>query len=143
MRIPKFVLAALAVGVIAGIGSWGAVHAAGPWIYVSPRPGANLVSPATTIVLRSGAPIAADSLSERLFLVAGAASGVHAGRVRLADDGETVVFDPLLPFAPGEAVTVSVAGGIATESGQVLGGIDTTFTTSPAEPGAERQSPEI
>jgi len=142
MRFPKSLAAALVLGVMFCAGSRGLAHAGGPWIYVSPRPDAVLVSPSATIVLRSGAPIAGDSLSERLFRVSGAASGVHAGQVRLAGDGETIVFDPLLPFAPDEAVRVSVAEGIGAESGQVLGGIDFTFTTWPAEPGAEGQPPE-
>jgi hypothetical protein len=142
MKYLASLCAALWLGALLTIGSWSVARAEGPWQYVSPRPGARLVSPGTTIVLREGSAIAGQSLSPGLFHVAGMASGNHAGQVRLADDGATIVFRPELPFAPGEVVTVSVAPGITTAGGRVLAGIAYTFTTWRDEPGAAGLPPE-
>ncbi len=99
--------------------------------YISPRPGAHLVSAGTTIAIRPSDILDGDSLSGDLFTVTGSESGVHAGRVVLADDHETVIFEPDRAFAPGEAVAVTVDPGIRTARGEVLDGVAFEFTVSP------------
>ena len=83
-------------------------QAPAPFEYISPRPGAQLVSPATTIVIRPPEGAAPAAVTGTAFRVRGAVSGAHAGSARLADDGRTVVFTPARPFAAGERVDVTV-----------------------------------
>jgi hypothetical protein len=76
--------------------------------YVSPRPGAALVSAETTIVLR---PQTGNSLQLRDNLtvrVSGSQSGPHTGTLNLASDQETLIFQPARPFAHDETVNVTI-----------------------------------
>jgi hypothetical protein len=135
------IAAAILAGVLLSSGSPCAVHAEGPfgYEYVSPRPSASLVSPATTIVLRNGEAIDEDSLSAALFHVIGSRSGIHEGQVVLADDRETVVFKPYLRFDSDEKVMVKVERGLTTMSQHNLEGIDFSFSTCPENAGAPPQ----
>ncbi len=127
----NLLLAAVFVAGCLTFGTWGRAHATGafPYQYLSPRPDAVLVSPSTTIALRDAARIDPGSLSGRLFRVVGARSGPHAGRVVLADDGQTVIFEPDTPFDLGERVDVTIRPGLSTAAGQQLPGFDFEFTT--------------
>lgn len=100
--------------------------------YLSPRPGATLVSAQTTIGVRQGEEIAQSSLNDSIFRVEGGHSGLHPGQVILADDEKTVIFQPSVPFVPAEVVTVTLHPGIETTGGSVLGGLTYTFTVSPS-----------
>jgi hypothetical protein len=102
-----------------------------PFEYVSPPPGACLVSAGTTVAIRPGDILDEGSLSDGLFTIVGSESGVHTGRVILADDRETVVFDPDRPFAPGETVAVRIGQGLRTARGVALDGAAFEFTVSP------------
>lgn len=102
----------------------------GPFEYVSPRPGAELVSAYTTIAVRQGDSIDETSLHDGLFTVEGGESGLHTGSVFLADDQLTTIFKPDAPFMTSEVVTVTVASGIRTEAGETLAGLTYTFTVS-------------
>ncbi len=104
-----------------------------PWSYISPRPGAFFVPPATTIALRHGDIIDQASLADALFRVVGSASGLHPGELLLGDDDQTVIFKPWMPFMPGEDVTVSVGTGIMTLEGEPLGALSFQFTIAPAD----------
>jgi hypothetical protein len=77
--------------------------------YVSPRPGANLVSRETNVIVRfqDGAENRIADLAA-MFSVTGSRSGTHMGETILSDDGETIVFKPREPFTPGERVSVTV-----------------------------------
>lgn len=103
---------------------------ASPFTYTSPRDGAEVVMPQTTIAVRFGEILAASSLSPDRFHVAGSESGSHGGEVRLARDERTAIFQPDQPFAPGERVTVRVAGGLRTEAGTRLAGGEIAFTVA-------------
>ena len=103
-------------------------------VYISPQPGARLVTPGTTIALRLDGPIALGAGDSALFHVAGEESGVHGGALVLADDRETLIFKPEQPFALGERVKVVIDRGLRTASGEVFEGLSLTFAISPKEP---------
>ncbi|MCB0165380.1 MAG: aryl-sulfate sulfotransferase [Anaerolineae bacterium] len=110
--------------------------------YISPPPDAQLVSVGTTIAIRPGEVIKADSVSRDFFTVNGSSSGVHQGQTLLADDQKTVIFKPAKPFVNEETVTVSVRKGLITAAGETLAGITFDFATSPLKPPwPERQQP--
>lgn len=106
-----------------------------PFEYISPVPGAELVSAATTIAVRHGEDIDETSLSTVLFDVTGTQSGLHTGRIILAEDNKTVILEPDQPFAPGERVRVAVSSGLTTVSGEVVSGTTFEFVISLKEPG--------
>lgn len=105
-----------------------------PFAYVSPRPGAVLVSAATTIALRPGTALDPTSVAAVHFVVQGSISGHHAGEARLADDGRTVIFVPTTPFAPAERVTVTLQEGLRDVHGQSFPTVTFFFTISPLSP---------
>ncbi|MCB0144455.1 MAG: aryl-sulfate sulfotransferase [Caldilineaceae bacterium] len=109
-----------------------------PFNYISPQPDATLVSPFTTIALRSGDVIDPHSISPNLFVVEGDVSGPIPGTVQLARDNKTVIFKPGRPFTPGESVNVTVQSGLVTSVGNQLGGVSFSFTVS-AKPLPEAQ----
>jgi hypothetical protein len=105
-KVMKRVLQAIVPAVLVGSVP-SAASAVDPFRYISPRPGARLVNPQTTIILRpetrpSGA---VDSPS---ITVRGSASGPHAGDWIAAEGGGTLIFRPRTFFAPGETVSVIV-----------------------------------
>lgn len=79
------------------------------YLYRSPRPDAQYVSPETQIVIRYATATNINTIRSRLRVV-GSQSGSHDGELRLATDGETLVFIPAQPFALGEEVTVAGLG---------------------------------
>lgn len=88
------------------------------WQYQSPSPGARMVSPGTDIIIRPGDMLDRSSVTPGLVVVHGAASGDHAGRTILSDDGRTLLFIPAIPFAPGESVTVGLRDGLRSIAGR-------------------------
>ena len=110
------------------------------WQYVSPLPGADLVSPGTNVILRPGGGVDPATVSEdgAHFTVTGSVSGRHEGRARLSDDGRTITFRPRTPFARGETVTCSIAGGLRTETGSDVPAGSFGFRISGTDPEALR-----
>jgi len=109
-------LLALACGLTASLTLFVAVTFSGqaplPLVYISPPPGGRFVSAHTAIAVRQGEEVNRTSLLRAgLFEVMGAQSGRHDGRTLLADDGQTVIFEPASPFAPGEQVAVTLQDG--------------------------------
>ncbi|MEA3334718.1 MAG: aryl-sulfate sulfotransferase [Chloroflexota bacterium] len=98
--------------------------------YLSPRPGAMLVSRETTISVRHGDPIAGRTVIDGLFQVEGAKSGLLDGETILADDGRTVIFAPDKPFSPGERVSVTLRSGLRTIYGERVHGLSWRFSVS-------------
>jgi hypothetical protein len=77
--------------------------------YLSPLPGAKLVSRETNVIVRFAGGLdryAVDPAAR--FTVVGSRSGLHSGTSVVCDDNETILFEPDAPFAPGEDVTVTV-----------------------------------
>ena len=88
-----------------------------PLEYVSPVPGSRYHRPEATIIIRPGGAIDGRAkLDRRLVTVRGSVSGEHDGRLSKSDDGETLVFEPSEPFAPGEEVSWRLGGGLRTET---------------------------
>ncbi|RMF56556.1 MAG: T9SS C-terminal target domain-containing protein [Calditrichaeota bacterium] len=99
--------------------------------YISPRPGATLVSPHSSIIIRHGEPIDQNqSFSTLPFYVAGNTSGVHTGEFILSDDSKTLIFKPDKPFYPGEVVVVELRRGFKTKQGTVTPPLTFSFTVS-------------
>ena len=116
------------------------VHAQQAPEYLSPRPGAVLVSPGTTIAVRYGPTLNAASVGDGLFQVEGSQSGRHTGRVILSDDHRTVIFRPYLPFAPAEKVSVNLSAGLRSTAAESLGAVALEFHISPQAP-SQKQIP--
>ena len=103
-----------------------------PLEYVAPRPGSELVSARTAIAFRQGEEIDVASIQRSgLITVSGSESGIHGGKTVLADDSQTVLFQPDQPFTPGETVRVVVGNGLKTRRGDSIEGISYQFRVSP------------
>ena len=80
--------------------------------YLSPRPGANLVAPETTIAVRLNENIDIDLSSDFSEVIEvnvdGSLKRLYSGAVFWAGDGETIIFEPDQPFAYDELVTVTI-----------------------------------
>ncbi len=78
-------------------------------LYVSPLPGAALVSRETNVIVRFDGS-AADYITDpaSMFSAVGSVSGRLTGAMVVADDAETILFEPDTPFKPGEDVAITV-----------------------------------
>ena len=74
--------------------------------YVSPRPGAELVSKSTTLIFK---PINGTADLPGI-VVTGSSSGTVVGDWIRSRDNKTMIFKPHRAFEPGERVSVTVAG---------------------------------
>ncbi|MCL5030447.1 MAG: aryl-sulfate sulfotransferase [Bacteroidetes bacterium] len=100
--------------------------------YISPMPDAALVMPQTNIIIRTKNLINPSSISGgSLFIVRGFQSGLHSGKVILADDQKILLFQPYVPFSPGEKVSVTLNDGLTTVAGGKINGKSFSFTISP------------
>jgi hypothetical protein len=102
--------------------------------YLSPRPGAELVLPETTIAFRFDS---ADLIHANLNLpdvvriaAFGEKSGLHEGELIVGGDGQTVIFRPNRPFSFQEHVTVSIESLVADRPFSY----EYTFLTAQPEP---------
>ena len=102
--------------------------------YLSPTPGARLVSPWNNIVLRPGPPLDATSLAATALTVTGSRSGGHTGCLVVSDDSRTLVFTPDTPFAEGEHVTAALAPGLRAASGAIVTGVSFDFSVTANDP---------
>ncbi|HTK31078.1 MAG TPA: aryl-sulfate sulfotransferase [Candidatus Saccharimonadaceae bacterium] len=90
--------------------------------YVSPLPNAQMILPRSNVILAlDQAPRQSVSELSAAISVFGSSSGAHAGRLALADDGRTLVFTPVEPFAWNERVTVRLASAFGTASAAAPG----------------------
>jgi hypothetical protein len=145
---PKFrLLLALACGLTASVILFAVVTFSGQeplaLVYISPQPGGRFASAYTAIAVRQGEEInRASLLRVGLFEVVGAQSGSHEGRTLLADDHQTVIFEPASPFSPGEQVTVKLHAGLQAQSGRAIQGVSFQFTVSSMPPHAALMPPD-
>jgi hypothetical protein len=110
-----------------------------PVAYVSPRPGSALHLPEATVIVRPGGTIAPGSASlPGLVTAIGSVSGEHDGRIRLSDDGRSLLFLPDTPFTPGETVAVRIAEGLSTDRSPVVPGFEFDFRIAGPERDAVR-----
>jgi len=77
--------------------------------YVFPGPGARYVHPGTPIILRLK-NISPEDLSNpsSCIKVSGEESGIHSGKLSIASDKRTLLFEPEKSFKPGEKVHVII-----------------------------------
>lgn len=99
--------------------------------YLSPKPGAIMITTQTNIILRHSEDINSATLSDNLISVVGAKSGQHKGELFLSDDTKTIVFNPYNTFADNEVVHIRINNGIETLSGIDLNEFSFSFTTAP------------
>jgi hypothetical protein len=104
--------------------------------YLSPLPGSIYHLPETNIILRPGESVDPASVDRGKIRVKGTKSGAHRGRLRLSDDRKNVLFQPEVPFAPGEVVTFDLDPGLTTETGEPVPPVEFTFTIA----GPEREA---
>ena len=108
--------------------------------YISPRPGAKLVSPQSDIVIRPGEVLAPlNAGAEELFRVSGSHNGAVRGLLFLAADDKTLIFRPERVFQPGETVTVRLRRGLRAAWGAEIGALEFRFTVSATPEAVRRQ----
>ena len=100
-------------------------------IYLSPVAGSSLNSPSANIILRFNSVLDKQFLlTPDILTVTGSESNVHSGKINLAGDGKTVLFQPAVPFNNGESVKVQLNSGLKTLSGNSIGEINFNFSIS-------------
>lgn len=147
MRWPTIpVVALLFILLAAALQSAGSAGAApdsavsSPFYYLSPRPGASQIPQQTTILFRTKRFGIPDLAGSEAIRVEGSESGNHAGELRLGGDGQTMIFRPYVPFAPGESVRVTVRLPGQVSPAQSMTAYTFAFTVSESEgeaPGLE------
>lgn len=81
------------------------------YVYVSPAPGTHYHRTFTNVIIRPGGLVDPGSLGDLTTVrLSAEISGDHPGRIRLSDDGRTILFRPLQPFLAIEHVTCRVTG---------------------------------
>jgi len=97
------------------------VHSQVPGI-VSTVPSQNAIAidRSTAIAVTFSTSMDETTLNPSTFLVQGSFSGLHEGVMSFSDQTNTIMFDPLKAFSPGEIVSVSLTTGIASSGGVYL-----------------------
>jgi len=100
--------------------------------YISPLDGAKVVSKETNIIIRQGEVLDTANIDlTSIIQVTGSVSQKHTYKAIINDDIKTLIFQPSLPFEPGEEITVFLRAGITTTGGQVIVPAEFRFTISP------------
>lgn len=110
------------------------------FVYLSPQPGSERVSPVNNVALRAGPELDARTVREGLLRVTGAVSGSHAGSPHLSSDRRTLLFRSKRPFSAGERVRVELAPGLRTMAGEALPDTTFSFTVAATDP---RHAPRV
>lgn len=147
LRARPFTLLSLAVvSVAAGpwpTATWAQSRRPAGYEYVSPMPGARMVSPWNNVVIRPGGRVDLSSVASGDLSVVGSHSGVHEGRLRVSTDQRSLVFVPDQPFALGEQVVVQLSRGVVPVGGERTPPLTIDFFVSEADPGQQpRQGAE-
>ena len=89
--------------------------------YISPVPGSIMNMPETNIIIRYGPAFSTENIySEKAIEVMGDKSGLHTGKVILAENSKTLIFVSDIPYQNGEVAEVKLLNSIKTEQGQVI-----------------------
>jgi hypothetical protein len=88
--------------------------------YLSPLPNTILVQPGTDIIIRQGNEIDESTLNEDFIEIRGSKSGIHKGKIDIANDNKTLIYKPFVPFSLGETVKVFIRKGIKEQNGEYL-----------------------
>src|ERR1044072_7499629 len=97
------------------------------FLYLSPVPGADMVSCWNNVVIRQGSALDRTSLDARRLSVVAGATGAPTGRFRVATGGQTTLFTADKPYALGEMVHVRLAAGTRTLAGGARPGVALQF----------------
>jgi hypothetical protein len=99
--------------------------------YLSPEPGAALVSQQSNIIIRMKTILDPSSVVDpSSILVVGSKSSEHSGSLTLSDDRKTLVFEPLRAFASDEVVTVTLRPELFPKEGKEPQPLEFQFNTS-------------
>ncbi len=77
-------------------------------MYISPLPNSKYIHPGTNIILRAATRVAGSDAPLLVRTITGGRSGLHRFTPHISDDCRTVTFQPDVPFASGEEVTVNL-----------------------------------
>ncbi len=103
--------------------------------YISPKNNAKFISLSSSIIARAGDKLDFSNIPESVVNIQGEKSGKHNVKIKLSDDGKTIIFSPVKKFEPNENVSVVINSGIKTIAGKSLPSVSFNFTTTPlAEP---------
>ena len=96
--------------------------------YLFPVPNSTLNSIETTIIIRLGEAFNNYGV-ENCLIVLGDKSGIHKGKITLAENNRTLTFKPYIPFTVGELITVKLNKGLKTTSDRIVPELQYTFQT--------------
>jgi len=102
------------------------------YLYLSPVPGAEYVSPQTRFVLvrfETVSPYDLTNLST-FIKVTGGSSGRHWGQTKIATDDRTVIFEMSSDFLKNEIVTVALTPTVGLQVAEVVEPIEYWFMVS-------------
>ena len=77
-------------------------------VYISPLPNSKYLHPGTNIILRAATRVAGSDAPLLVRTITGGRSGLHSFTTHISDDCRTVTFQPEVPFASAEEVTVQI-----------------------------------
>ena len=99
--------------------------------YISPKNNAKFVSLSTNIIAGASDKIDFPNIPGNVISIQGEKSGKHNVKIKLSDDGKTIIFSPVRNFEPHENVSVVINAGIKTIDGKLLSLVSFSFTTTP------------
>jgi len=98
--------------------------------YIDPLPGAKYVNTTSNIIIKPNENINIKSLKNPgAVMLSGSKGGVYDFNIITAQNGKTIILDPLNEFAYGESVTISFTSNIKLTSGKNSNGFSYTFYT--------------
>ncbi len=97
--------------------------------YINPQPNSLYVSVTSNILIRQGNKIDRSSIDGSIIEAVGSKSGIHTGKIILANDSRTLIFTPAAPFQTNEDVTVTLKDGLRTTDGVDAGELSFKFHT--------------
>ena len=80
-------------------------------------------------IIRQGDYINKASINDNLIEAPGTKSGIHTGKIILANDSRTIIFTPYTPFQTDEEVTITLKDGLKTATGLDAGTLTFKFHT--------------
>jgi hypothetical protein len=91
-------------------------------VYISPLPNSKYLHPGTNIILRAATRVAGSDAPLLVRTITGGRSGLHSFTTHISDDCRTVTFQPEVPFASAEEVTVQIDTNEARWTGRETSG---------------------
>jgi len=96
--------------------------------YLSPLPNSEMNNPKTNLIIRYGVPFNTDDvLNKNVIEVIGSKSGLHSGEIILAENNNTLLFEPYIPFQKGEIVNVKIISNVRTNNDEIIPELNFNF----------------